>query len=86
VAASMDDQKFGITSDAAVFGDSDVKVDEAIVLFKKFDEGRSDLVHFSRIISDELFLAILFYFESWTAFHPNQKIFEKFSGQLWIKL
>lgn len=42
VAASMDDIPFIVTSEDAVFGE--YKVDnEAVVLFKKFDEGRNDL-------------------------------------------
>lgn len=43
VAASLDDHKFGITSDAAVFSEYSVSVDESVSLFKKFDEGRNDL-------------------------------------------
>lgn len=43
VAAGMDDQKFAIASDASIFTEYDVKTDEAVVLFKKFDEGRNDL-------------------------------------------
>lgn len=39
----MDEQKFGLTSDAALFTEYEVKTDDAIVLFKKFDEGRNDL-------------------------------------------
>ena len=41
VAAGLDDVKFGITSDEGVCTDKDV-VDDAIVLFKKFDDGRVD--------------------------------------------
>ncbi|KAK2714493.1 protein disulfide-isomerase-like [Artemia franciscana] len=43
VAAVLDDVKFGITSDSQVYADHDVS-DEAIVLFKKFDDG---LVNFN---------------------------------------
>ena len=43
VAAGMDDQKFAITSAEALFTEYEVKADEAVVLFKKFDEGRNDL-------------------------------------------
>ncbi|XP_065578991.1 protein disulfide-isomerase-like isoform X1 [Artemia franciscana] len=39
VAAVLDDVKFGITSDEEVYADHDVS-DDAIVLFKKFDDGR----------------------------------------------
>ena len=39
----MDDQKFAITSAEAVFTEYSITADEAIVLFKKFDEGRNDL-------------------------------------------
>jgi protein disulfide-isomerase A1 len=41
-AAGMDDVPFGITSNDAVFADNKVE-GEAVVLFKKFDEGRNDL-------------------------------------------
>jgi len=41
-ASGLDDYKFGITSDSGVRGEYDVKGD-AVVLFKKFDEGRNDL-------------------------------------------
>ena len=42
VAANMDDFKFGITSDDAVFGEYSVSGD-AVVLLKKFDEGRNEM-------------------------------------------
>jgi len=42
VAGETDDNIFGITSDDSVFSEYKVKTD-TIVLFKKFDEGRSDL-------------------------------------------
>jgi len=42
VAGAMDDYKFGITSDDAVIGEYKVSGD-AVVLFKDFDEGRTDL-------------------------------------------
>lgn len=42
VASNMDDFKFGITSDDSVFGEYKISGD-AIVLLKKFDEGRNDL-------------------------------------------
>merc|ERR1712165_79044 len=41
VAGSMDEIKFGITSEAAVFTTNKVKKD-GVVLFKQFDEGRND--------------------------------------------
>jgi protein disulfide-isomerase A1 len=41
VAAGLDDVKFGITSDEEVYADHDVS-DSAIVLFKKFDDRRSN--------------------------------------------
>jgi protein disulfide-isomerase A1 len=41
-ASNMDDQKFAITSDAAVFAEYTV-TGEAVVLFKKFDDKRNDL-------------------------------------------
>lgn len=43
VAGNMDDQKFGITSDAAIFAEYEVTEDNAVVVFKKFDEKRNDL-------------------------------------------
>ena len=42
VAANMDDFKFGITSDDAVFGEYSVSGD-AIVLLKDFDDKRADM-------------------------------------------
>jgi len=42
-AGGIDDVKFGISSDAAVFSEYEVKADAGVVLFKKFDEGRNDL-------------------------------------------
>ena len=42
VAKTTDDVPFGITSNADVFSEYKVEKD-AIVLFKKFDEGRNDL-------------------------------------------
>ncbi|XP_070581396.1 protein disulfide-isomerase-like [Ptychodera flava] len=41
-AADMDDISFGITSTDGVFKKYDIKGDNSIVLFKKFDEGRND--------------------------------------------
>jgi len=43
VAADNDDLPFGITSTSAVFEEYKVDQDDAVVLFKKFDEGRNDL-------------------------------------------
>ncbi len=43
VAGNMDDYKFGITSDSGAFSGNDVSVDEAVVLFKDFDDKRNDL-------------------------------------------
>jgi protein disulfide-isomerase A1 len=42
VAAGMDDTLFGITTDKAVFSEHKVDKDSAIVILKKFDEGRND--------------------------------------------
>lgn len=42
VASANDDMKFGITSDSAVNGEYTISGD-AVVLLKKFDEGRNDL-------------------------------------------
>ena len=42
VASANDDMKFGITSDSAVNGEYTITGD-AVVLLKKFDEGRNDL-------------------------------------------
>jgi len=42
VAGGMDDLPFGISSNADVIGEFKPKGDNAIVLFKKFDEGRAD--------------------------------------------
>jgi len=42
-AAGIDDVKFGISSDAALFTEYGVTADAGVVLFKKFDEGRNDL-------------------------------------------
>jgi protein disulfide-isomerase A1 len=42
VAGDMDDLVFGVTSDAAVFTEYKV-TDDAVVLFKNFDDGRVDL-------------------------------------------
>ncbi|XP_074593017.1 protein disulfide isomerase isoform X2 [Brevipalpus obovatus] len=44
VAAIMDDYPFGVSSVDAVFKELDVSKDAAVLLFKKFDEGRNDLV------------------------------------------
>jgi len=43
VATETDDIPFGITSSADVFEEYKVEKDDAVVLFKKFDEGRNDL-------------------------------------------
>lgn len=43
VAGDIDDVVFGITSDAAVFSEYKIS-DEAVVVFKNFDEGRVDLM------------------------------------------
>ena len=40
--SANDDQVFGISSEQAVFDKYEVKKDAAIVLVKKFDEGRND--------------------------------------------
>ena len=53
VAAAMDDQKFAITSDASIFTEYEVKTDDAVVLFKKFDEGRNDLTETESLTSTE---------------------------------
>merc|ERR1712080_159398 len=42
-AGSMDDNVFGISSASAVFDAFDVKDDAAVILMKKFDEGRNHL-------------------------------------------
>lgn len=39
-AGSIDDHPFGITSEAAVFKEYEVAGDEAIILFKDFDQGK----------------------------------------------
>jgi len=53
VAAAMDDQKFAVTSDAAIFAEYSVTVDSAVVLFKKFDEGRNELTDAESLTSTE---------------------------------
>jgi protein disulfide-isomerase A1 len=42
VAQKVDSIQFGITSEQALFDEAKVTGDSAIVLFKKFDEGRND--------------------------------------------
>lgn len=42
VAKVVDSANFGITSEQALFDELNVKTDDAVVLFKKFDEGRND--------------------------------------------
>jgi len=57
-AAGLDDQQFGITSEAAVFAKFDVKaVDNMVVLLKKFDEGRADLTEEITVESVKTFVA-----------------------------
>jgi len=53
VAGDMDDQKFAITSEAAVFSEYAITADSAVVLFKKFDEGRADLSAEAEIADSE---------------------------------
>ena len=53
VAAAMDEQKFAITSDSSIFAEYEVKSDDAVVLFKKFDEGRNDLTDADSLTSTE---------------------------------
>ena len=53
VAAALDDQKFAITSDAAIFAEYSVTADSAVVLFKKFDEGRNELTDAESLTSTE---------------------------------
>ena len=50
VAKTVDSVSFGITSESALFDELKVKGDEAVVLFKKFDEGRAD---FEGQVTDE---------------------------------
>lgn len=42
VAKLVDSISFAITSEQALFDELNIKSDEAVVLFKKFDEGRND--------------------------------------------
>lgn len=42
VAKSIDSVSFGLTSEQALFDELNVKGDESVILFKKFDEGRND--------------------------------------------
>lgn len=41
VADALDSQKYGITSEKAVFKEHDIDGDEGIILFKNFDEGKN---------------------------------------------
>lgn len=56
VASNMDDFKFGITSEEAVFGEYEITGD-AVVLFKEFDEGRNDLKEDMTVESITAFVA-----------------------------
>lgn len=42
VAKTVDSVSFGITSESSLFTELNVNADEAVVLFKKFDEGRNN--------------------------------------------
>jgi protein disulfide-isomerase A1 len=53
VAGAMDDQKFAVTSEAALFTEYEVKTDDAVILFKKFDEGRNDLTDAESLTNTE---------------------------------
>lgn len=44
---------FGITTDSAVFSEYGITTDAAVVLFKKFDEGRADLTVESEIADSD---------------------------------
>ena len=49
----MDDQKFAVTSNATIFAEYSISAHEAVVLFKKFDEGRNDLTETESLTSAE---------------------------------